>query len=134
MKQNLKLIKITYLIGIIVDGFWAIALAFPDLFKFVTNTTNLDINMQVRVVFYIASSLMFGWTFLLAWGYRKLIERRFILLLTAFPVVFGIFIGTLISYANGNSIAIIFSVKTLIIMVLMLLSFIRAEKIKKNNQ
>ena len=134
MKQNLKLIKITYLIGIIVDGFWAIALAFPDLFKFVTNTTNLDINMQVRVVFYIASSLMFGWTFLLAWGYRKLIERRFILLLTAFPVVFGIFIGTLISYANGNSIAIIFSVKTLIIMVLMLLSFIRAEKIEKNNQ
>lgn len=134
MKENTKFIKVVYLLGVIVDGIWAVILAFPSLYKVITNNPSLELSLQFKVILIITSSLMFGWTLLLFWAYKEPIERRFILIITAFPVVFGIFIGTLISYLNGSSIAIIFVVKTLLILILLIIAYIKSEIIFRNRQ
>ncbi len=42
---------------------------------------------------------MLGWTFLLIWADRKPLERRFVMLLTVFPVVFGMVAGGIAAVA-----------------------------------
>ena len=42
---------------------------------------------QTRLIMGIGGSLLTGWTFLLLWAVREPIERRAVILLTAFPVV-----------------------------------------------
>jgi hypothetical protein len=49
----------------------------------------------------LGASLMFGWTILLAWGYRKPVERKGLLLITAFPVISGIVATMIWQYASG---------------------------------
>ena len=134
MNKDIKITKFAFLFGAIIDGFWAIVLAFPSLYVFITRSDDIEFNTQIRVIFIIASSLMFGWTFLLLWGYQKPIERRTILLLTAFPVVFGIFLGTLISLSNGNTYAIIFLTKTALIIFVMIWGYIKAGRIAKSSK
>ena len=79
----------------------------------------------------IGGSLMTGWTFLLLWAVRKPIERRAVSLLTAFPVVFGIFIVTLLGFLGGNTSNIWLLIKTTILFICMVTSYIFAEKISK---
>jgi hypothetical protein len=131
MSEDLKIIKAAYLIGIIADGLWAVALFFPPLFCLLTNNTNLNPDFETRMVMGIAGSLMLGWTLLLVWAYLKPIERRFILLLTAFPVVLCLFVITLISVFNGQTFVLWLSVKTFLIMILMTYSYFRANRMAK---
>lgn len=129
MKDKLKIIKFSYSFGAILDGIWAVLLAYPPLYKIVTNNKNLIIGNEMQGIFYIAASLMLGWTILLCWGYKDPIGRRFLLLITAVPAVLGIFIGTVVSFINGHSFAIIFVIKTFLIMILFILTYIKANKI-----
>ena len=132
--KNIRFIKIIYIIGIVADGFWTVILAFPEIFRIVTNNPDMNINTPIHSVFLIAASLMLGWTILLYLGYRKPVERRFILILTACPVVLGIFITSLISFIAGNTISGIFAGKTLVILILYTVAFFKAKKISKTGQ
>jgi hypothetical protein len=49
----------------------------------------------------IASSLMWGWTLLLVWADQKPMERKGILLLTTFPVIFGLAANNVYAAASG---------------------------------
>jgi hypothetical protein len=131
MSTDIKIIKAAYLIGVIADGLWAVALFFPPLFCLLTYNTELNPDFETRMVMGIAASLMLGWTLLLVWAYFKPIERRFILLLTAFPVVLCLFVITLISVINGHPFVIWLSVKTFLIMVLMTYSYFKANRMAK---
>jgi hypothetical protein len=44
---------------------------------------------------------MFGWTLLLIWADRKPVERKGVLLLTTFPVIFGLVLNNLSAIASG---------------------------------
>ena len=134
MYKDTKFIKRIYLLGIVLDGLWVIILAIPSLYKIVTNNPSFEITTRIYSLFIIAASLMLGWTILLFLGYKKPIERRFILLLTAYPVVLGIFIAALISFLNGNSMAIVFVIKTFLILLLYTFAFFKAEKIYQSRQ
>jgi len=79
----------------------------------------------------IGGSLMTGWTFLLLWAVRKPIERRVVILLTAFPVVFGLFIVALIGFLEGNSFYIWILIKCLILFISMVTSYMLAGKMAK---
>ncbi len=48
-------------------------------------------NSPERLAIMTGASLMLGWTILLLWADRKPIERKFILLLTFFPVITSFF-------------------------------------------
>jgi hypothetical protein len=133
-KKEMFLIKITYWLGIGVDALWAVGLLVPSVFGFLTGNPNFDPDLQVRLIMGIGGSLMTGWTLLLLWAIREPIQRRAVSILTAFPVVFGIFMVVLIGYLNGNSANLWLVVKTSIIFILMVTSYFLAGKMEKQEK
>ncbi len=124
-------IKFPYWLGIGADALWAVGLLFPSVFGILTGNPDFNPDLQVRTIMGIGGSLMTGWTFLLIWAVRKPIERRFVILLTAFPVVFGLFITTLIGILNGNTSTIWLLIKTTILFIFMINSYLLAGKMIK---
>ena len=125
------LIKVAYWLGIGADALWTAALLSPVFFRILTGQPDFNPDLQTRIIMGIGASLMAGWTVLLVWAVRKPIERRFIALLTAFPVAFGLFIVALISFLCGNVFSIWILIKTVILMIAMSNSYIVAGKIGK---
>ena len=80
----------------------------------------------------MAGSLMIGWTLLLLWAVRKPIERRVVILLTAFPVVLGMFIISLIEVLHGNAFLIWASIKSTVLIVSMTTSYVLADKLARS--
>jgi len=132
-KKRLFLIKLAYWMGIVADAAWAIALIFPQVFSILTGRPDFNPDLEFRLVMGIGASLMIGWTFLLLWAVRKPIERRVVILLTAFPVVFGMFIIALVGVLYGNVSNIWILVKTTILFISMITSYLLANRMSKEN-
>ena len=130
-KKKMIFIKASYCLGIAADALWAVALLVPSVFGMLLGDPEFNPDIQVRLIMGIGGSLMTGWTFLLLWAIRKPIERRVVSLLTAFPVVFGIFIVTLIGYLEGNTSNIWILIKTTTLFICMITSYILACKVEK---
>jgi hypothetical protein len=130
-KREFFLIKAAYWLGIGADALWTVALLFPPVFGILIGNPDFDPDLQVRLIMGIGGSLMTGWTLLLLWAVRQPIERRVVILLTAFPVVFGMFIVTLIGYLNGNTSTLWVLVKTILLIISMVTSYFLASKIDK---
>ena len=130
-KKKMIFIKASYWLGIAADALWAVALLVPSVFGMLLGDPEFNPDIQVRLIMGIGGSLMTGWTFLLLWAIRKPIERRVVSLLTAFPVVFGIFIVTLIGYLEGNTSNIWILIKTTTLFICMITSYILACKVEK---
>lgn len=132
-KKILLLIKFPYWLGIFADAIWAIALLCPSVYSILIGNSNFHPDLQYRLTMSIGGVLMMGWTILLLWGVRNPIERRFVILLTAFPVVFGLSIVSLIAYISGNPTSLWIVFKTTILFVTMIISYVLARKIDKEN-
>ena len=133
-KKRLFLIKVAYWLGIGADAIWAVGLLFPQVFGILTGRPDFNPDLQTRLIMGMGGSLMTGWTFLLLWAVRKPIERRVVILLTAFPVVFGMFIVSLIGILYGDTSAIWILIKTLILITSMIISYILADKMAKEKE
>ena len=72
---------------------------------------------------------MTGWTFLLIWALQRPVARRGVLLLTAFPVIFGLFITTVNGISNGNPILYWVLVKLVVLITAMVGSYLMAGKL-----
>lgn len=131
MDKDLKIIKITLILGIIADGLWAAALFIPEIYRLLTNNANFNPNFDTRIIMGIAGSLMLCWTLLLVWVLLRPIERRFILLLTAM-LVLCLFVIVLVSVLNGKLFSIWILLKTLVIIILMIYSYFKANRIARN--
>ena len=128
--NKLFLIKAAYWLGIAADTFWAVILLFPKLYGLLLGINDYDPDLQIRLIMGIGGILMTGWTCLLIWAVRKPIERRVVILITAFPVVFGMFCLALIGYVNGNTNNLWILVKTAILFISMVASYILAGDMK----
>ncbi len=133
-QNKMFLIKFPYWLGIGADALWAVGLLFPTVFGILIGNPDFNPDMQVRTIMGVGGSLMTGWTILLIWAVRKPIERRFVILLTAFPVVFGLFITTLTGVLNGNTSTIWLLFKTTILFILMINSYFLAGKMSKGKE
>jgi len=122
-------IKFPYYLGIAADALWAVALLIPSVLGILLGNPNFNPDLQSRLIMGIGGSLMTGWTLLLYWAVRKPIERRMVALLTAFPVVFGLFFVALLGYLGGNTSNIWILIKLPLLFILMLISYILAGKI-----
>lgn len=127
-------IKFPYWLGIGADALWAVGLLVPTVFGLLTGNPDFNSDLQVRLIMGIGGSLMTGWTALLIWALRQPIERRFVILLTAFPVVFGMFIVALVGFLDGNTANIWLLAKTTILFVTMVTSYILAGKTAKEKK
>ena len=74
---------------------------------------------------------MAGWTILLLWAVRDPIERRFVILLTAFPVVSGFFMIALLQVLQGNTFQIWILIKTTVLFVSMIGSYFLASTLAR---
>lgn len=131
-KGRMILIKIAYWLGIAADALWAVALFYPPLFGSLTGTPGFDPDMQVRLIMAIGGILMTGWTILLLWAVRRPIDRRFVILLTAYPVVFGMFIVSLLGYLDGRTSNLWILAKTVVLMTSMTTSYILSGRIRSS--
>ncbi len=132
-KTKLFLIKLAYWLGIGADALWAIGLLCPPLYGALIGEPDFSPDLEMRLVMGIGATLMTGWTFLLLWALRKPIERRFVILLTAFPGVFGLSIIALIGFLAGNSSNIWILGKSALLIISMVTSYILAGKMDTEN-
>ncbi len=127
-KRLLFLIKVPYWMGIVADAAWAVALMFPGLFGLMAGRPDFDPDLEYRMVMGIGASLMTGWTVLLLWAVRAPIERRAVILITAFPVVFGMFVVALVGFLHGNTSNGWILAKSSILFVSMITSYVMARR------
>lgn len=80
MESAIKWLKASYVAGAIADGLIGVLMLVPGRMG----------ELEFRYPMGLGASLMFGWTALLLWAYRKPMERRGVLALTVFPVISGL--------------------------------------------
>jgi hypothetical protein len=90
MKNPTMLLRISYWLGAIVDGFMVVPMLSPRVAGVLFGIEDFDPGDEYRYAMIVAASLMLGWTVLLIWADRKPLERKGILLITVFPVIIGL--------------------------------------------
>jgi hypothetical protein len=128
--KEMTFIKLVYWIGIVADALWTVGLFFPEVFGILTGRDNFKPGIEIRMYLAIGGSLMAGWTLLLLWGVQRPIERRMICLLTAFPVVFGLFLVSLVGFLEGNAFNLWIIIKTMVLFILMVANYFVAGRVE----
>jgi hypothetical protein len=90
MKKKIIWLRISYWVGAIADCLAALRMLFPKI----------AYGVEYRYALGLGASLMIGWTFLLIWADRKPLERKGVLLITAFPVITGILLAEIYAVAT----------------------------------
>jgi hypothetical protein len=121
------LIKLPYWIGIAADALWAVALFAPTVFGLLTGRPGFSPDLQVRLIMGIGGTLMAGWTCLLVWAVQDPVGRRVVILLTAFPVVSGLFLVALVGFLKGGLFNLWILCKTAFLFVTMITSYVLAS-------
>ena len=88
--RAVRWLRISYWIGAVTDVLAAAAMLFPRLGAAVYGLSDFDPGVDYRYAMGTAASLMLGWTALLLWADRAALQRRFVLVLTVFPVIVGL--------------------------------------------
>jgi hypothetical protein len=101
MNKKILLLRICYWVGAIADAIPAIIMLLPTLGGSLYGIPDFNPGSEYRYAMGLGASLMLGWTFLLVWADRRPVERRGVLLLTVFPVLFGIIITGIYAVATG---------------------------------
>ena len=91
MDKRILLLRISCWVGVIADGFATFRMLFPKIGS----------GSECRYALGLGASLMFGWTLLLIWADRKPMERKGVLLLTAFPVCTGLLLAETYAAISG---------------------------------
>ena len=91
MDKRILLLRISYWVGAISDGLATLRMLFP----------NIASGSEFRYASGLGAALMLGWTFLLIWADRKPMERKGVLLLTAFPVCTGLLLAEIYAVIGG---------------------------------
>ena len=92
MNAQIRWLKASFIAGALADGIIAIMMLIPSRMG----------ETEFRYSMGLAASLMFGWTLLLLWGYRKPVERKGVLLLTIFPVITGLVASGVYQLVTGG--------------------------------
>ena len=89
-----RLLRIAFLVAAITDAAALLPMLFPPLANLLWGLR--DVSGTYRFAMGYGASLMFGWTVLLLWAYRRPLERGFVAALTAL-VVIGLIITELVA-------------------------------------
>jgi|APSaa5957512622_1039677.scaffolds.fasta_scaffold46762_4 hypothetical protein len=133
-QRKLRFIKITCWVGILADALWAVALFSPGLYGLLIGKPDFNPDASFRANMVIGALLMTAWTLLLLWTWQKPVERKAVLLLTAYPITSGLF---LLSSANvylgvtmfGDAVWIM--AKTLTLTIIFTTSFIFGRQLEQ---
>ena len=101
MEKARLCLRISYWTGVVADGFFAIALAYPKLWGLALGIAPFAPDLQHRMDMGVGASLMLSWTILLLWADRRPLERKGVLLLTVFPALTCLAITGIASVISG---------------------------------
>jgi hypothetical protein len=101
MRKKILLLRVCYWIGAVADALSAVVMLFPRLGGSMYGMPDFNPGDDYRYAMGMGASLMLGWTFLLIWADRRPVERRGVLILTVFPVLFGLIISGIYAVATG---------------------------------
>ena len=130
---KMKILRAICWIGVAVDALWAVALTYPSLYGTLTGQPQLQFELSLRLAMGIGASLMMGWTLLLAWTAKKPVERKAVLLLTAFPVIAGLIVVASTGVIHGNAANTWIVAKCVLLMAAMLSGYHMANSIAKDS-
>ena len=91
MRKQIVWLRVSYWVGAIADGLATLHMIFPKYAH----------DAEYRYALGLGASLMLGWTILLIWADRKPLERKGVLILTAFPVVSGLLLAEFYAVISG---------------------------------
>jgi len=91
MESAVRWLRVSFIAGAVADALAGILMLIPSRMG----------ETDFRYAMGMGAALMFGWTALLLWGYRKPMERKGILLLTIFPVIAGLFVTGIWAVSSG---------------------------------
>jgi hypothetical protein len=91
MNRKISLLKASFLAGAVADAGIGVLMLIPSRMG----------QTEITYPMGLGASLMFGWSLLLIWAYRKPVERKGILVITIFPVITGLMASGLYAVAAG---------------------------------
>lgn len=123
---------LAFRVGAVVDGIMAVAMVYMPLWARILKLDDFSPSLRYQVDLGVGAALMFGWTGLLLWGARKPVERRGVLLLTAFPVISGILVTAIAAVLTGlNSAAALTTILVglPLLLALMVVGYLDARRV-----
>ncbi len=99
--QGLRFLRVCFWVGIVADLLATVPLLFPEVARLMFGLAAAPGDDAYLYVSRIAASLMLGWTFLLAWGSRRPLERKGVILLTVMPVLVGLLWASVQAVQSG---------------------------------
>lgn len=91
MHRKIRWLKASFLAGAVADAATGVLTLIPGRMG----------QTEITYPMGLAATLMFGWSLLLIWAYRKPVERKGILVITIFPVIAGLMAARLYAVAAG---------------------------------
>ena len=91
MNRKIRWLKASFLAGAVADAVIGVLTLIPSRMG----------QTEITYPMGLAATVMFGWAMLLAWGYRKPVERKGLLVITIFPVITGLMATGLYAVAAG---------------------------------
>jgi len=120
--KQIKYLRISYWTGAIFDALVLIPMLSSTVGGAMLGITEFNPGPEYSYAMGIGASLMSGWVLLLLWANAKPMERKGVLLLTMFPVLFGL-IASGIYAVNSNMVAMDKMIPIWIMQVLLVLLF-----------
>jgi len=97
-EREAALLRIAFLAGAVTDAAALAPMLFPPLASLLWGFH--DASASYRFAMGYGASLMFGWTALLIWAYRRPVERRFVAAITAL-VIWGLVLTEVAAVHSG---------------------------------
>ena len=94
-----RLLRTAFLLGALTDALALIPMLFPSMTELLWGFRPAPGPYSFAIGY--GASLMFGWTLLLVWAYRRPLERRFVAALTAF-VIYGLVATEVVAVSQGH--------------------------------
>jgi len=101
LDKRMAFLRVCLWIGVVADLLASIPLLFPEIAKLMFGLQTVVNGNDYLYVSRIGASLMLGWTFLLAWGSLKPVERKGVILLTVVPVLAGLLGSSVLAVQSG---------------------------------
>jgi len=97
-ERQTRLLRTAFLLGAITDALAVVPLLVPSIARLMWGFESVD--GPYRFAMGYGATLMLGWTFLLAWAYRRPLERSFVAALTVF-VIYGLVATEVVAVSSG---------------------------------
>jgi predicted neutral ceramidase superfamily lipid hydrolase len=95
-----NLVRAAFFVGAVTDGLAIIPMVSRRVGQALFGRSPSQDDSAYRFAMRMGASLMAGWTVLLLWGAADPLSRRDLLLLTVFPVIFGIMMAIVLAVRN----------------------------------